>query len=105
MYQISTSKGRQFLITNGQQTLGVALPWAIAATTFVPHDEIASTLKKAFDIPGPVSSKCTSIIEIMPSFLNRSTKEPLCDPEGDLVHCPAPKEAVKENLIQMKSAV
>jgi acetolactate synthase-1/2/3 large subunit len=38
-------KARQILITNGQQTLGVALPWAIAASLVRPHE-------KAFSISG-----------------------------------------------------
>ncbi len=33
---------RQFLITNGQQTLGVALPWTIAATIVRPHEKVLS---------------------------------------------------------------
>jgi acetolactate synthase I/II/III large subunit len=33
---------RQVLITNGQQTLGVALPWAIAATLVRPSDKVVS---------------------------------------------------------------
>jgi acetolactate synthase I/II/III large subunit len=33
---------RQMLITNGQQTLGVALPWAIAACLARPHDKVIS---------------------------------------------------------------
>lgn len=35
-------RARQFLITNGQQTLGVALPWAIAATIVRPHEKVLS---------------------------------------------------------------
>jgi acetolactate synthase I/II/III large subunit len=35
-------RARQFLITNGQQTLGVALPWAIAATIVRPHEKALS---------------------------------------------------------------
>jgi acetolactate synthase I/II/III large subunit len=35
-------RARQFLITNGQQTLGVALPWAIAATIARPHERVLS---------------------------------------------------------------
>lgn len=35
-------RARQFLITNGQQTLGVALPWAIAATIARPHEKALS---------------------------------------------------------------
>jgi acetolactate synthase-1/2/3 large subunit len=35
-------RARQFLITNGQQTLGVALPWAIAATLVRPHEKVLS---------------------------------------------------------------
>ena len=34
--------GRQFLITNGQQPLGVALPWAIAATLVRPQEKVLS---------------------------------------------------------------
>jgi acetolactate synthase-1/2/3 large subunit len=30
------------LITNGQQTLGVALPWAIAASIVRPHEKVLS---------------------------------------------------------------
>ena len=33
---------RQFLITNGQQTLGIALPWAIAATIVRPQEKVLS---------------------------------------------------------------
>jgi acetolactate synthase-1/2/3 large subunit len=33
---------RQVLITNGQQTLGVALPWAIAATLVRPAEKVVS---------------------------------------------------------------
>ncbi|HVK74004.1 MAG TPA: acetolactate synthase AlsS [Kofleriaceae bacterium] len=35
-------RARQFMITNGQQTLGVALPWAIAATLVRPHEKVLS---------------------------------------------------------------
>ena len=35
-------RARQFLITNGQQTLGVALPWAIAAAIVRPHEKALS---------------------------------------------------------------
>jgi acetolactate synthase-1/2/3 large subunit len=35
-------KARQILITNGQQTLGVALPWAIAASLVRPHEKALS---------------------------------------------------------------
>lgn len=35
-------RARQFLITNGQQTLGVALPWAIAATIVRPAEKVLS---------------------------------------------------------------
>lgn len=33
---------RQVLITNGQQTLGVALPWGIAASLVRPHEKVLS---------------------------------------------------------------
>ena len=35
-------RSRQVLITNGQQTLGVALPWAIAATLVRPTEKVIS---------------------------------------------------------------
>src|SRR5437667_2175311 len=35
-------RARQFLITNGQQTLGVALPWAIAASIVRPAEKVLS---------------------------------------------------------------
>jgi acetolactate synthase-1/2/3 large subunit len=35
-------RARQILITNGQQTLGVALPWAIAASIVRPADKVLS---------------------------------------------------------------
>jgi acetolactate synthase I/II/III large subunit len=35
-------KPRQILITNGQQTLGVALPWAIAASIVRPGEKVLS---------------------------------------------------------------
>ena len=35
-------RARQVLISNGQQTLGVALPWAIAATIVRPHEKVLS---------------------------------------------------------------
>ena len=35
-----SSKARQILISNGQQTLGVALPWAIAASIVRPSEKV-----------------------------------------------------------------
>ena len=35
-------RARQILITNGQQTLGVALPWGIAASIVRPHEKVIS---------------------------------------------------------------
>jgi acetolactate synthase I/II/III large subunit len=35
-------RARQILISNGQQTLGVALPWAIAATLVRPGEKVIS---------------------------------------------------------------
>jgi len=37
-----SAKARQILITNGQQTLGVALPWAIAASIVRPNEKTLS---------------------------------------------------------------
>jgi acetolactate synthase I/II/III large subunit len=35
-------RARQFLISNGQQTLGVAMPGGIAATLVRPHEKVLS---------------------------------------------------------------
>jgi acetolactate synthase-1/2/3 large subunit len=35
-------RARQFLISNGQQTLGTVLPWAIAASLVRPHEKVLS---------------------------------------------------------------
>ncbi len=35
-------RARQILMTNGQQTMGVALPWAIAAALVNPHQKVVS---------------------------------------------------------------
>jgi acetolactate synthase I/II/III large subunit len=35
-------KARQILISNGQQTLGVALPWAIAASIVRPSEKVVA---------------------------------------------------------------
>jgi acetolactate synthase I/II/III large subunit len=35
-------RARQFLISNGQQTLGTELPWAIAASLVRPHEKVLS---------------------------------------------------------------
>jgi thiamine pyrophosphate-dependent acetolactate synthase large subunit-like protein len=35
-------RARQILISNGQQTLGVALPWGIAATLVRPNEKVLS---------------------------------------------------------------
>ena len=39
---MASFRARQILITNGQQTLGVALPWGIAASIVRPTDKILS---------------------------------------------------------------
>jgi acetolactate synthase-1/2/3 large subunit len=39
---LSSFRARQVLISNGQQTLGVALPWAIAATLVRPSEKVLS---------------------------------------------------------------
>ena len=39
---LSSFRPRQVLITNGQQTLGVALPWGIAGTLVRPSEKILS---------------------------------------------------------------
>jgi acetolactate synthase-1/2/3 large subunit len=39
---LNSFRARQLLITNGQQTMGVALPWAIAASLVRPGEKIIS---------------------------------------------------------------
>lgn len=39
---LNSFRARQVLISNGQQTLGVALPWAIAATLVRPSEKVLS---------------------------------------------------------------
>src|SRR5262249_50116571 len=41
-HHLYSFRPRQVLITNGQQTLGVALPWAIAAAIVRPSEKILS---------------------------------------------------------------
>lgn len=41
-HHLYSFKARQVLITNGQQTLGVAMPWAIAATLVRPSEKVLS---------------------------------------------------------------
>jgi acetolactate synthase-1/2/3 large subunit len=39
---LTSFRARQVLISNGQQTLGVALPWGIAASIVRPHEKVLS---------------------------------------------------------------
>jgi acetolactate synthase-1/2/3 large subunit len=39
-------RARQLLISNGQQKLGLALPWAIAATLVRPHEKVLSSARR-----------------------------------------------------------
>jgi acetolactate synthase-1/2/3 large subunit len=41
-HHLYSFKARQILISNGQQTLGVAMPWAIAATLVRPNEKVLS---------------------------------------------------------------
>lgn len=58
---------RQVLITNGQQTLGVALPWAIAASIVRPNEKILSIsgdggfLYSAMELETAVRLKCNIV--------------------------------------------
>jgi acetolactate synthase I/II/III large subunit len=58
---------RQVLITNGQQTLGVALPWGIAASIVRPHEKILSIsgdggfLYSAMELETAVRLKCNLV--------------------------------------------
>jgi acetolactate synthase I/II/III large subunit len=58
---------RQILMTNGQQTLGVALPWAIAACLVRPNDKVLSIsgdggfLFSAMELETAVRLKCNLV--------------------------------------------
>jgi acetolactate synthase-1/2/3 large subunit len=58
---------RQVLITNGQQTLGVALPWGIAASIVRPHEKIlyisgdGGFLYSAMELETAVRLKCNLV--------------------------------------------
>ena len=58
---------RQLLITNGQQTLGVALPWAIAASLVRPSEKVISLsgdggfLFSAMELETAVRLKCNFV--------------------------------------------
>ncbi len=60
-------RARQVLITNGQQTLGVALPWAIAACLVRPGDKVMSVsgdggfLFSAAELETAVRLKCNLV--------------------------------------------
>ena len=60
-------RARQVLISNGQQTLGVALPWAIAACLVRPHEKVISIsgdggfLFSAMELETAVRLKCSLV--------------------------------------------
>jgi acetolactate synthase-1/2/3 large subunit len=60
-------RSRQILFTNGQQTLGVGLPWAIAATLVRPSEKIISIsgdggfLFSAMELETAVRLKCNLV--------------------------------------------
>ncbi|MGA3323052.1 MAG: acetolactate synthase AlsS [Terriglobia bacterium] len=60
-------RARQVLITNGQQTLGVALPWAIAACLVRPSEKVISVsgdggfLFSAMELETAVRLKCNFV--------------------------------------------
>jgi acetolactate synthase-1/2/3 large subunit len=60
-------RSRQVLITNGQQTLGVALPWAIAASLVRPNEKVISVsgdggfLFSAMELETAVRLKCNLV--------------------------------------------
>lgn len=60
-------RARQVLITNGQQTLGVALPWAIAASLVRPNEKVISVsgdggfLFSAMELETAVRLKCNLV--------------------------------------------
>ncbi len=60
-------RARQILMTNGQQTLGVGLPWAIAACLVRPHEKVISIsgdggfLFSATELETAVRLKCNLV--------------------------------------------
>lgn len=64
---LSSFRTRQLLITNGQQTLGVALPWAIAASLVRPNEKVISVsgdggfLFSAMELETAVRLKCNLV--------------------------------------------
>jgi acetolactate synthase-1/2/3 large subunit len=60
-------RARQILMTNGQQTLGVALPWAIAACLVRPREKVVSIsgdggfLFSAMELETAVRLKCNLV--------------------------------------------
>ena len=62
-----TFRARQILISNGQQTLGVALPWAIAACLVRPSEKVISVsgdggfLYSAMELETAVRLKCNFV--------------------------------------------
>ena len=62
-----TFRARQVLITNGQQTLGVALPWAIAVRLVRPSEKVISVsgdggfLFSAMELETAVRLKCNFV--------------------------------------------
>ena len=60
-------RARQILMTNGQQTLGVALPWAIAASLVRPSEKVISVsgdggfLFSAMELETAVRLKCNFV--------------------------------------------
>lgn len=60
-------RARQVLISNGQQTLGVALPWGIAACLVRPHEKVISIsgdggfLFSAMELETAVRLKCNLV--------------------------------------------
>jgi acetolactate synthase I/II/III large subunit len=64
---LSSFRTRQLLMTNGQQTLGVALPWAIAACLVRPNEKVISVsgdggfLFSAMELETAVRLKCNLV--------------------------------------------
>src|ERR1700677_1683201 len=60
-------RARQILMTNGQQTLGVGLPWAIAASLVRPNEKVISIsgdggfLFSAMELETAVRLKCNLV--------------------------------------------
>ena len=64
---LSCFRARQMLVSNGQQTMGVALPWAIAASLLKPGHKVVSVsgdggfMQSSMELETAVRLKCNIV--------------------------------------------